>query len=429
MSIGTMDSAAAAARTHSAVPQEAGGGAVRDPIPARAPHAGRTAWAADPDHLRSLPAGQQPEWSDRGVLDRATAQLARMPALVEWAEVHQLRALLAEAAAGRLAIVQAGDCAEDPRECTPAHVARKSAPLASVMTLGGGKPVLRVGRIAGQFGKPRSQPTEQVEGRELPVFRGFTVNSPAPFAHPRRAQAERLLLGYRAAREASDALRRHRTEGGSTGAHVWTSHEALILDYELPLLRRDEAGRAMLGSTHWPWVGERTRQIGGAHVALLSAIANPVACKVGPGMRPGELLELCERLDPDREPGRLTLISRMGAELVASRLPALVRAVRAAGHPVIWLCDPMHGNTVTGPHGRKTRIVEHIVGEVRRFQFAVEQEGTAAGGLHLETTPDDVGECIADADRLRPPAAPYKSACDPRLNLQQAITVASAWGR
>jgi 3-deoxy-7-phosphoheptulonate synthase len=205
---------------------------------------------------------------------------------------------------------------------------------------------------------------------------------------------------------------------------VWTSHEALLLDYELPMLRPTDDGQLMLASTHLPWIGDRTRQVDGAHVRLLATVVNPVACKVGPTMTVDELLRLCEVLDPDRVPGRLTLIARMGADLVGQQLPPLVHAVRTAGHPVIWLCDPMHANTVRRPDGRKTRLVPTMIREVEEFQHAVRAERGVAGGLHLETTPNDVLECLPDEERTE---GDYTTLCDPRLNPQQAALVASAW--
>jgi 3-deoxy-7-phosphoheptulonate synthase len=211
------------------------------------------------------------------------------------------------------------------------------------------------------------------------------------------------------------------------GRVVWTSHEALLLDYELPMLRRDSLGRLWLASTHWPWIGNRTNQIDGAHVALLASVINPVACKVGPEMDTGTLLALCERLDPQREKGRLTLISRMGAHRVADRLPPLVAAVRAAGHPVVWLSDPMHGNTVTAPNGLKTRFLDTIEREIQDFQCAVRGGGGVIGGLHLETTPDEVVECVAHSVDIDQVGDKYTSFCDPRLNPWQAVAVISAW--
>jgi 3-deoxy-7-phosphoheptulonate synthase len=381
--------------------------------------------------IRSKSARQQPEWHDHPNLPEVLAELSAKPALVHAEDVRTLRSLLARAAAGELQVVQTGDCAEDPAECTSGDIARKSALidlLAGVLKLASSKPVLRVGRIAGQFGKPRSRPTELVGGVELPVYRGHFVNSPEPDPELRRPDPFRLLAGY----EAASAAVRHlgwRRDGWRRRVEppVWTSHEALVLDYELPLLRSDDEGRPVLTSTHWPWVGDRTRQVDGAHVALLAEIVNPVACKVGLGCTPAELLALCERLDPDRSPGRLTLIARMGAGRVADRLPPLVAAVRAAGHPVVWLTDPMHGNTVVGPDGVKTRFVETVIREVEEFQDAVAAEGGTAGGLHLETTPDDVTECVSNHSPGAVPGDKYTSFCDPRLNLGQAIAVASAW--
>ncbi|HEX5569614.1 MAG TPA: 3-deoxy-7-phosphoheptulonate synthase [Streptomyces sp.] len=381
--------------------------------------------------LQSRPAAQQPPWEDLEKVERTREELSSKPALVRAEDVRTLRMLLGRVVTGELQVVQSGDCAEDPAECTPGYVARKSAVLdvlAGVMKMNTHRPVIRVGRIAGQFGKPRSNPTETFGDTELPVYRGHMVNSPEPDLALRRPDPARLLAGYRAASDAMHHLgwwdpgRWSRVE-----PPVWTSHEALLLDYELPMLRRDEGGRLLLTSTHWPWVGERTRQADGAHVALLGAIGNPVACKVGPAMERDELLDLCARLDPGREPGRLTFIARMGADTVAERLPPLVAAVREAGHPVIWLTDPMHGNTVTAPNGLKTRYVETVVREVRQFQNAVASEGGVVGGLHLETTPDDVTECVLNEARAEHAGDKYTSFCDPRLNPRQAVSVVSAW--
>ncbi|MEU7041443.1 3-deoxy-7-phosphoheptulonate synthase [Streptomyces varsoviensis] len=370
------------------------------------------------------PAGQQPQWPDAALARRVRGQLATLPGLLDIDEVLALRTRLAAVAAGAALVIQAGDCAEDPAGCTPDGVARKAALLALLadrMAENTGRPVLRVGRLAGQFAKPRSAPTERVGGLELPAYRGYMVNAHEPDPERRRPDPARILSGYRLA----GAVLRHlgwAGRGGRTAPEVWTSHEALLLDYELPMVRRSATGRAWLSSTHWPWIGERTRQADGAHVALLAQVANPVACKVGPRMTPGELLALCERLDPRREPGRLTLITRMGADEIGGRLPALVAAVRAAGHPVIWLCDPMHGNTVTTPDGLKTRLLPRIVREVTRFQDIV-----AGGGLHLEATPDDVTECASAWADVPHVGDRYTSLCDPRLNPDQAAAVVSAW--
>ncbi|KOV15442.1 phospho-2-dehydro-3-deoxyheptonate aldolase [Streptomyces sp. XY431] len=375
---------------------------------------------------------QQPEWSDLPQVNRVGEALASRPALVQPDDLATLRTLLGKVALGEALVLQSGDCAEDPQECTRQHVARKSALLdllAGTLGLRTGKPVLRAGRIAGQFAKPRSKPTEVIDGVELPVFRGHMVNGPEPDPEIRRPDPLRILTGYMAAGDIVEHLGwRDRAAGRDVVEPlVWTSHEALLLDYETPMLRVDDKGRLFLGSTHWPWIGERTRQVEGAHVALLSQVANPVACKVGPGMEPDELLALCEKLDPWRDPGRLTLIARMGAENVADRLPKLVDAVRGAGHPVVWLSDPVHGNTVTAPGGYKTRLVETVALEVSRFVEAVRGAGGVAGGLHLETTPDDVTECASTEADLGSVGDRYTSCCDPRLNPAQAVAVVSAW--
>ncbi|TDB78117.1 3-deoxy-7-phosphoheptulonate synthase [Micromonospora sp. KC723] len=377
----------------------------------------------------ALPALQQPDWEDADAVQQMRDHLAELPPLVTREEVLALRALLRDVAEGRRHVVQSGDCAEDPAECTHGQIARKATlidMLASAMWLGSRRGVVRVGRIAGQFAKPRSQPTELVGGRELPVFRGHLVNSPEPHPELRRPDPKRLLSGYWAASTAMEALRGRLDGDTAAGRRTWTSHEALLLDYELPMLRDCGDGELILTSTHWPWIGDRTRQLDGAHLALLAAVANPVACKVGPSMSADELVRICDRLDPHREPGRLCLIARMGAETVMDHLPALVDAVRANGHPVIWLCDPMHGNTVVHA-GVKTRFVRRLAREVRQFRAVVEAGGAVAGGLHLETTPDQVHECVLDEDHLPGASGRYTSKCDPRLNPEQAVAVVSAW--
>ncbi|MFE1075181.1 3-deoxy-7-phosphoheptulonate synthase [Streptomyces sp. NPDC058783] len=375
-------------------------------------------------------APQQPEWDDPAQVRRVRTDLAGRPALVRAEDVRSLRRSLAQVAAGEALVVQAGDCAEDPLECTAGHVARKAAVLdllAGALKLITSKPVIRVGRIAGQFTKPRSQNTERIGERELPVYRGHMVNDPEPTPEGRRPDPLRLLTGYMAADDIMGHLGwRESGPEGRVDPTVWTSHEALLLDYEVPLLRREDDG-LLLSSTHWPWIGERTRQSEGAHVALLAGVVNPVSCKVGPTTTVEALLDLCRRLDPRCEPGRLTLIARMGADKAADVLPPLVEAVRAAGHPVIWLTDPLHANTVTTPNGFKTRYVEAAEREVAAFRRAVVDHGGVAGGLHLETTPDAVTECVPDARSAHLVGDAYESFCDPRLNVGQAISVVSAW--
>lgn len=405
-------------------------GTPADGVPVPVAEWGESDPAAYP-FLDMVRARQQPEWSGHPRLDEARTRLAAAPPLVDPADLAVLRSRLAEVAAGAAHVIQAGDCAEDPAECTPDYVARKTGlldVLAGTMKMSTRRPVVRVGRIAGQYAKPRSQPTERIGGRELPVYRGHMVNAPEPDPRLREPDPMRMVSCYAAAAQAMASLGWHgpRDDFG-TSAPVWTSHEALVLDYEVPLTRRAADGRLYLSSTHWPWIGERTRQPDSPHVALLAAVANPVACKVGPGMTEADLLDLCARLDPEREPGRLTLVARMGAAAVADRLPPLVRAVREAGHPVIWLSDPMHGNTLTAPGGLKTRYLTTVMDEAEHFQCAVRASSGVAGGLHLEITPDTVTECVANETQLDLVDTKYMTLCDPRLNPVQSTAVAGTW--
>jgi 3-deoxy-7-phosphoheptulonate synthase len=377
---------------------------------------------------RHKPALQQPDWEDHELTEPVRSELATRPPLVCGDDVQALRALLERVAEGEAHVIQSGDCAEDPAESTPGQVQRKSAVLdllAGTLSMITHKPVVRIGRIAGQYAKPRSSPTEIVNGLELPVYRGHMVNSPEPDPAARQPDPLRMLTGYMAASEIMRHLGWVDARPTGSAPHVWTSHEALLLDYELPMVRTEPDGSEVLTSTHFPWIGERTRQVDGPHVGLLAALANPIACKVGPSISEDELLALCRRLDPGREPGRLTLITRMGAQAAEERLPALVKAVHASGHPVIWLCDPMHGNTVSTAGGAKTRYVETIAREVRAYRASVEDGGGVAGGLHLEATPDNVTECVLSA--ADPSALTSTSFCDPRLNPGQAVSVVSAW--
>ena len=330
--------------------------------------------------VRRCEALQQPEWGDPSRLRDVQAPARGSPALIRAGDILALRATLARVARGEALVVQCGDCAEDMDDHHAENVARKAAVLellAGALRLAGRRPVIRVGRIAGQYAKPRSKPHEQVGEQTLPVYRGDMVNGREAHAE-RRADPQRILKGYAAARN----IMRHLGWDAASGQEANASPVDQPRDAAARLRAVDAArGRAALylGSTHWPWIGERTRQVDGAHVALLAEVLNPVACKVGPEIGRDQLLALCERLDPR---GTLTLIARMGAQKVGERLPPLVEAVRAAGHPVIWLSDPMHGNTIVAPCGNKTRLVRSIAEEVAAFRLAVSGSGGVAAGLH-----------------------------------------------
>ena len=396
-----------------------------------------------PAGWRSAAAAQQPDWPDRGQLARVVDQLRVAPPLVSAAEVLALRRALCRVAHAGGFVVQAGDCAETFERPSfggvAAHVRllhRAARLLADQLRV----PVLPIGRIAGQFGKPRSSPTERFGDLELPSFRGYNVNDPAFTAAARAPDPVRLLRGYEHAAETFALLRELAGSGRGMGGHwgsdvpaVWTSHEALVLDYEDPFVRPDAGtGSWRLSSTHLPWVGLRTNSPDGAHVRFLAAVVNPVACKIGPDTTAEQVTALCARLDPDRQPGRLVLVARFGAGHVSALLPPLVRAVADAGHPVVWMCDPMHGNTVS-VRGRKTRRVADMISELGAFVAAVRGAGGWPGGVHLEATPHDVTECVGlpVGDRSagvteRDLGRRYTTVCDPRLNADQMHEVIGA---
>ncbi|MEU3771908.1 3-deoxy-7-phosphoheptulonate synthase [Streptomyces sp. NPDC032472] len=379
----------------------------------------------DVERWKYLPTAQQPNWSRPAERDLACRTLSDAPALVSPAELSALKEQLARVARGEARILQAGDCAESFAEYTPAHIAAKAGAvgaLAERMGQGSGLDVVAIGRTAGQFAKPRSDSFEEVGGLRLPVFRGHLVNGEGATPAERRNAPERMLRAYELSAAASAQL----AAGAPAGGHrIWTSHEALVMDYEVPLVRyHDTEGQWFLGSTHFPWIGERTRDVRGAHVRLLSSLANPLACKVGPTASPEEVLELCRLLDPEREPGRLTLIARMGHRTVEDRLPAVVRAVKDAGHPVVWISDPMHGNTVKTAGGAKTRYVAQVAAEAQAFVRVLRGQGLTPGGLHLEAAADAVTECVgADVADEQGLGRRYTTLCDPRLNPVQAKEV------
>ncbi|SDH32747.1 3-deoxy-D-arabinoheptulosonate-7-phosphate synthase [Lentzea fradiae] len=381
--------------------------------------------------VESLPARQQPRWCDEHRLAEVRTRLSIAEPIIDHESVRELSALLARAVHGEFSVLQAGDCAEDPAECGADDIRPKVELLdllGDIMRTGAGTPVLKVGRIAGQYAKPRSAETEMCDGVELPVYRGSIVNSPVPTAAARRADPERVLLGHVAARRAVGVIDDlGRGAGAAPEQRVWTSHEALLLDYEVPQVRRTATGEVYLTGTHWPWIGERTRQLDGAHVRLLSLVDNPVGCKIGPTTSVDEVLGLCSALDPHRTPGRLTLIPRFGAAHIDGLAP-LVRAVVRAGHPVLWLCDPMHGNTVVGDHGLKTRRLDDVMTEINRFVSVVAGNGGVPAGLHLEASPADVSECEGAGAVVRR-GEHYRTLCDPRLNTTQAVAAVAHWHR
>ena len=435
-----------------------------------------TPWT--PSSWRQLSAAQQPDWASAD-LDPVLAELAGYPPLVFAGEARELTGALAKVARGEAFLLQAGDCAESFdafRADAIRDKLRVILQMAVVLMYSAGVPVVKVGRIAGQFAKPRSAPTETIDGLELPSFRGHIVNDAHFDEASRKADPRRILTAYHQSAATLNLLRAF-TKGGFADlsrVHAWnqefvasssegrryeqvadeidralrfmracglssetlpllhevdffTSHEALILGYEEALTRRDSiTGDWYDCSAHMLWIGERTRQVDGAHVAFLAGVENPLGCKVGPTASPDEVVALCEALDPDRTPGRLTLISRMGAETVTEALPPLLRAVEESGHPVVWACDPMHGNTFTAPNGRKTRHFDAVLAEIAGFFEAHRAAGTRPGGVHVELTGDDVTECLGgealiDADDLD---TRYETMCDPRLNARQGLDLA-----
>jgi 3-deoxy-7-phosphoheptulonate synthase len=431
------------------------------------------------DTWRSLPAAQQPDWPDDAELRRVAEQLSQLPPLVVPEECDRLRARLADVARGKAFLLQGGDCAETFADATVEKVRDKTKILlqmAVVLTYGASVPVVKLGRMAGQYAKPRSKNTEVVDGVELPSYRGDAVNSIERTLQARTPDPARLLEAYHRAAATLNLIRAHATGGfadlrkvhawnsdfvrrspagqryesiardieralqfmaacgfdldGADVAHqveLFASHEALLLDYESALTRYDaEHGATYDLSAHLVWVGERTRDLNGAHIEFASRIANPIGVKLGPTTSPDAAVALLERLDPERVPGRMMFVSRMGAERVRDVLPPIVEKVRATGAEVIWSCDPMHGNTIESASGYKTRHFDDVVEEVTGF-FEVHQAlGTIPGGLHVELTGEDVTECLGGADDIVDAdlADRYETACDPRLNVGQSLELA-----
>ena len=435
------------------------------------------------DSWRTLPAAQQPDWPDLAAVRRVHDELAGLPPLVAGSECATLRRRLAAVARGEAFLLQGGDCAETFAALSAEQIRDKVKTLlqmAVVLTYGASVPVVKMGRIAGQYAKPRSRGVETVSTptgpAEIPSYRGDAVNDLARSVEARTPDPERMLRAYHAAALTMNLVRSFATGGFADlrQVHSWNadfvgrspagqryeslaadidralafmaacgvdldrvdaahtvelyaSHEALLLEYESALTRVDEdSGLAYDLSGHMVWIGERTRQLDGAHVEFARGIANPVGVKLGPTTSPDDAVALADRLDPERAAGRLTFIARMGARVVRDALPAVVEKVQASGHEVVWVSDPMHGNTMESSTGYKTRHFDDVVEEVMGF-FDVHRElGTVPGGIHVELTGDDVTECLGGADRIADAdlVGRYETACDPRLNVGQSLELA-----
>ncbi|MEU9100008.1 3-deoxy-7-phosphoheptulonate synthase [Streptomyces sp. NPDC048361] len=377
-------------------------------------------------HRVRLPAAQQPPWASDERLESVRAGLASLPPLVDASAVHRLRVELARAAQGTGFVLQGGDCAEPFLDSAPARITAKAdqlADLADLLATRAALPVVRIGRFAGQYAKPRSHPAETLaDGTVLPVYRGDAVNRPEADPAARRPDPARLRAAYDHATRCLDTLllQGHLAQGA--GGAAYTSHEALLVDLEEPLVREDpEAAGHYSSSAHMLWIGERTRQLDGWHVRFAETVNNPVGVKLGPGASPDDVRDLCERLARGHSAGRLSLITRLGAAETARRLPALIEAAADFAGRVVWLCDPMHGNTVRHASGRKTRVMTDMIREVTDFFTVLRAHDVPPGGLHVEMTPDDVTECVDDPTGLATDALPrYRSACDPRLSPAQA---------
>jgi 3-deoxy-7-phosphoheptulonate synthase len=380
-----------------------------------------------------LPADHQPAWATPEALPGVLAELRGRHPLVEADACHALLSELRLVAAGRQFVLQGGDCAEPFADAFGRRTQAKAYQLAQLADTFEGltdTPVVRIGRFAGQYAKPRSSPYENLpDGTVIPVFRGEAVNGPAPTRAARRADVRRLLAAYDHAAAALDSLFFNRFlpvvgDGGQTiYAPAYVSHEALLLDYERALLRPDQRGGRYASSAHLVWIGERTRRLDGAHLDFAESINNPVGVKVGPGATAVEIAGVIGRLAG--EPGRLSLIVRMGARAIGDRFPALLDALGDRARRAVWLSDPMHGNTRRSATGQKTRVLTEMLAEVDGFFAALTARGLHPGGLHLELTPDPVTECVADLAALAEPTSllRYESTCDPRLDHAQADAV------
>ncbi|MGK5545989.1 3-deoxy-7-phosphoheptulonate synthase [Streptomyces sp. URMC 127] len=379
----------------------------------------------DRDRFRELPAHQQSDWPDRGALDAVLHALPQQD-LVSRASVDELKRELANLESGGGLVLQLGDCVEDIDTDVRSATCDKITFLThfrSHLRARTGRHVIGVGRLAGQYAKPRSQDHEMVDGTSLPSFRGPIVNSPRPTLQARTPSPSRIVHAHAAAQTSYATIADYHRSTANLDP-IWTSHEMLLLDYELQFLRHGPYGNH-LATTHWPWVGLRTRQLDGAHIAVAATLSNPVSVKIGPDTSPEEAAELAARLNPHDEPGKLTFIARMGRQNVA-RLSPILRSVHRRVEHVCWISDPMHGNTVQAATGFKTRHVEDIISELEQFQTIVGEAGRHPAGLHLEATPEDVYECAENAREPGDPAR-YRTLLDPRLNPEQTARVLGHW--
>ena len=427
------------------------------------------------DNYVNLPAAQQPTWPSLEALEAAKAELAKRAPLVFAGEVDVLRSRLADAAAGKAFLLQGGDCAETFADATAEKIRNRvktMLQMAVVLTYGASMPVIKMGRMAGQFAKPRSSNEETREGLTLPAYRGDAVNGYDFTLESRTADPTRLLQAYETSSSTLNLIRAF-TQGGFAdlrSVHEWNrgfannpinakylslakeidraikfmgacgadfeelrtteffvSHEALLFDYERPMTRIDSrTGMPYDLSGHFVWIGERTRQLDGAHVDFLSRVRNPIGVKLGPTTSVDDVLQLIEKLDPNREPGRLTFISRMGAGKIREELPKLVEAVKNVGATPLWITDPMHGNGITTKNGYKSRRFDDVMDEVAGFFEVHRAAGTFPGGVHVELTGDDVAECLGGSELIDEGTLEerYESLCDPRLNHSQSLELA-----
>ena len=432
-----------------------------------------------PDSWRAKPIVQVPQYPDAAKLAETESRLATFPPLVFAGEARNLKRALARVAAGEAFLLQGGDCAESFEDHSANSIRdffRLFLQMAVVLTFAGASPVVKVGRIAGQFAKPRSSNTEKRGGVELPSYRGDIVNGAEFTAAARTPDPQRLIEAYHQSAATLNLLRAFAHGGYASlgrvhqwmlgfvkdarqleryrdladrisetlafmqacgldleshpelrGTDVYTSHEALLLGYEQAMTRQDSTtGDWYCTSGHMIWIGDRTRQADHAHVEYFRGVKNPIGLKCGPSIKPDELIRLTDILNPENEPGRLTLINRFGSDKVGDHLPPLVRAVKREGRAVVWSCDPMHGNTITAESGYKTRPFDRILQEVKTFFSVHAAEGTHAGGVHLEMTGKDVTECTGGARAITDEDLNdrYHTLCDPRLNAEQAIELA-----